>query len=404
MSAPVRDVTCVSYRVSWVAKDRLVVTAHVTPAAEVTVLRMRDAFGPACGFAERAHDVVVAPSTATMVADGGDLLVISQIAFTLEYEIRLGTYVDAVSPLRGFQRGGALFAPGMALFYLPPDPVSVTVEIAIEGEVVTSWSADSAWSSEWPRTHVRLDSAAALEQTYFACGELATFRSGRTVFVHEGGFPFVPEGLKSLWAELCAEVLGMFGESDVPDWSVFLFACADCEPGRPGIGFALPSAALVSVSSGDDELASPHTLWLMLHEFAHQWLGENLRRSAAADDWFFEGFTSFIAFEALQRSGVVGIGEMAAMLRLSRAAVRARRCDGGAAMSHAGLLAAWRWHRVLGRRNSSLPSVLGRLLATCRGQTLGGRMLLDALARSSPDAALPAFVRRLAMGAKPCDD
>lgn len=397
MSAPAPDVTSASYRIVRLAHDRLAVTARITPIAAATVLRMRDAFGPARGFAARVHDVVVTPSTATMVVDGGDLMVVSQTAFTLGYEIRLGTCEDAISPLRGFQRGGALFAPGMALFFLPADPVEITVEIGIAGEAVTSLPADGACVHDRAPDHLRLGSAAALQQTYFAFGELAAFTAGRTRFVHETGFPFATAKLKALWPQLSAEVARMFGEDDVAAWTVFLFACDACEADRPGIGFALPSAALVCISSRDEELASPHTLWLLLHEFAHQWLGKSLHRADPADDWFFEGFTSFIAFEALQRSGVLGIEEMAAMLKLSRAAIGAGSGDAEATRSHAGLLAAWRWHRSLSRRNSSLPAVLHRLLAENRNRTLSGRDLLDALAKASPHTALPAVVRRLAM-------
>ena len=350
----------------------------------MSVLTLRDRYGPACGFAGGIANLVVSGADARAAAAPDRVLVVASKPFTLAYDCMLPDYEDAVSLLRGFRRGDALFVPGMALFYRLHGEADCEVRLDI-ADVVTVGLDGS-----------RRHDGAALEHCYFAIGDVVTRACGRTLFVHERGFPFALDDLAGIWPRLMAEAEHLFGETAPADWTACLFASSEHLPGRPGAGFALPGGALVSVSADDDTLATPHTLWLLLHERLHHWLGCAIGRAGPVDDWFFEGFTNFLTCEALQRAGRLSRAELARLVRLSRHATRNPDSSIEPPLAHRGFLAARRWHGALVRQGAALPEVLARLVAARRGTTLGGADLLVALAQASPDGRVPDAVQRLA--------
>jgi hypothetical protein len=385
MSAPAPERTAIVYTLTRPARDRLHVAAHIAPASPVSVFSMRETYGPARGFAGGIADLVVSGADARAAAEAGRVLVAAAEPFTLAYDCVLPDYADAVSLLRGFRRGDALFVPGMALFLRLHGEADCEVRLDIADAVTVGLDPS--------RGH---HDGATLERSYFAIGDVATRACGRTLFVHERGFPFVLDDLAGIWPRVMAEAERLFGEAAPADWTACLFASGEHPPGRPGAGFALPGGALVSVSAGDDTLATPHTLWLLLHERLHHWLGCAIGRAGPADDWFFEGFTNFLTCEALQRAGRLSRAELARLVRLSRRAVREATASIEPPLAHRGFLAARRWHAALVRQGAALPEILARLVAARRGTTLGGADLLAALAQASPDGHVPEALRRLA--------
>ncbi|KAA5599475.1 hypothetical protein [Blastochloris sulfoviridis] len=359
--------------------------ARVEPTSPVSVLTLRETYGPARGFAGGIANLVVDGADAQAATAPGRVLVVASKPFTLAYDCVLPDYADAVSLLRGFRRGDALFVPGMALFHRLHGEADCEVRLDIPDALTIGLDPS--------RGH---HDGAALERCHFVIGDVMMRTCGRTLFVHERGFPFALDELSGVWPRLMAEAGRLFGETAPADWTACLFASSEHPPGRPGAGFALPDGALVSVSADDDRLATPHTLWLLLHERLHHWLGCAIGRAGPADDWFFEGFTNFLTCEALQRTGRLSRPELARLVRLSRRAVREASGSIEPPLAHRGFLAARRWHAALVRQGAALPGILTRLVAARRGAALGGAELLAALAQASPDGRVPEALRRLA--------
>jgi hypothetical protein len=353
----------VLYTVSQAAPDRLHVEAHVTPDGLVTVLSMRESYGPASGFAAGIANLAVEGAHAAIRP--GTVLVTGSQPFTLSYDCVLPTYRDARSLLRGFRQDGLMVAPGMALFHRLHGAADYEVRVK-----------DPAGG------RAIVIAATALERCCVVVGELAIHPAGATSFVHAAGAPFAAGGLIAAWPQLARAVAAQFGEAMPLPWTVLLVASAEHAPGRPGAGFSLPGGALVSIRAEDASLAAPSTLWLLAHELSHQWLGEAIHRANPADDWFFEGFADFAALAALRASDLMPRVEVARLLAMSLKAVRNARAAGEVAPRHQGVLLAWRWHRRLAREGRSLAGVLAALIAVHRGTTLGGEDLLTALAEA----------------------
>ena len=404
MSAPAPRVL---YRVSRTAAARLRVEARVVPAGPVSVLTLRDSYGPARGFAAAIENLTVEGTDVRAAIEPGKVLVASSSPFVLRYDCVLPDYADTVSLLRGFRRGGALFCLGMALFHrlhdadagyaLRVDGVAslsaadrhAGAEAAPLGDATCAFGLDGGM----PRHYA---DAAALERDYFVFGDFVVRATARTHFVHASDFPFTTGELMERWPRLLDEVARIFADDQPTDWTAFLFASGEHAPSRPGAGFAVPGGALISVSARDDALASSQTLWLLLHEWTHQWLGEAIGRADPADDWFFEGFTNFVAGEALARAGGLSDAARARLASVSRRAVRRAKNAGEPALAHRGFLGACRWHRRLCRKGSSLDHVLAALVARHRGRMLHGDALLTAIADASPNGVVPDFIVRLA--------
>ena len=383
MPVPAPDVSKVVYRVSRPDTRRLHVEADITPAAPVSVLTLRERYGPAQGFPLGISNVTVTGGDARAAIAPGKLLVVSSVPFTLTYDCTFPDYVDAVSLLRGFRRNDTLFAPGMALFHRLHDQ-RAEYEVNIETAAACSRPADE-------NGRLLFGTERELERAYFAFGDVVIDTAGETRFVHEPTFPFAIDDALKIWPRLAHEISQIFGDDRASGWTVFLFSSHEHQAGQPGVGFALPGGALVSVSADDGTLASAHTLWLLLHERAHQWLGEALGRADPADDWFFEGFTNFTACEVLARAGLLPTSERERLLALSRRAARRLNTSDSAALAHRGFLCAERWHRHLLQHGSSLTDVLVTLVATHRGKTLQGEDLIAALCQASTDGKAPDF-------------
>lgn len=386
MPVPEPDVSKVVYRVSRPGTRRLHVEARIAPTAPVSVLTLRESYGPAEGFPSGISNVTVSGTAARPAIAPGKLLIASAAPFTLSYDCTVPGYADAVSLLRGFQRTDTLFVPGMALFHRLHDQQA---EYEVNIETATIWSQPTG-----KEERLLFGTERELERAYFAFGDVVIDRTDDTRFIHEADFPFATDTLLTLWPRLAREIGDIFGEDQPTDWTVFLFASHEHPPGRPGVGFALPGGALVSVSADDITLASAHTLWLLLHERAHQWLGDALGRADPADDWFFEGFTNFIACEVLARTGLLPAGERERLRALSRRAVRRLGSSDPLALAHRGFLCAERWHCHLARQGSSLTDVLATVVKTHRGNSLQGEALITAVCQASPDgSASDTFIR-----------
>ncbi|NJL07330.1 MAG: hypothetical protein HC900_03005 [Methylacidiphilales bacterium] len=317
----------------------------------------------------------------------GRILVAAEQPFSLAYDCVLPDYEDAVSMLRGFRRGGARFVPGMALFHRLHADARYEVLFETPGVLSIGLNAVSG--------RVVCATATELERAYFVIGDVVAHACGHAAFVHERDFPFALDDLADVWPRLMEETERLLGEAHAGDWTALLFASSEHPPGRPGAGFALPRGALVSVSADDDTLATSHTLWLLLHERIHQWLGCAIGRTSPADDWFFEGFTNFLTCEALQRAGRLPRPALARLVALSRRAVREAGASIEPALAHRGFLAARRWDAQLARQSHALAEILARLLVARRGETLDGAGLLAALRRRAR-WRIPDFVRALA--------
>ncbi len=368
---------------------------------------MRERYGPAGGFPSSISSVTVKGAEARAGIEPSKLLVASVSPFTVSYDCALPGYVDVNSLLRGFQRGDAAFVPGMALFYrlhnqqaeydANIEAAAICARQSRKAERATGESSLSIQADGNARLY--LANERDLEQVYFVLGGVKMHTIGKVRFVHEAGFPYAVDGLLAAWPRLNETIECLFGDDGCAGWTVMLFATDEHAAGRPGIGFSLPQGALVSVSSHDERLATPHTLWLLLHERTHQWLGGAIARGSSVDDWFFEGFTNFVACETLTRTGFLPATERERLLSLSRNAVRRAKSLGDPAPAHEGFLGAERWHRHLLRQGGSLADVLARLVAVHWGETLGGESLRTALAQASPGRTLPAFIKDISGGA-----
>jgi hypothetical protein len=419
----------ISYRVSRPRPDRLQVEATIEPDASPTVLVMRDRYGPAHGFASGLSNVAVRGADARAAIQPGKVLVAASDPYVLTYDCSLPEYSDVGSLLRGFHRRETLFSPGMAIFHslhggrgqyrvaFEPDGTSLYSPMGLpdtngnaaehvppeatasccksagrRGECLPN-PASRRGPMEWTRAYRR---PGALERAYFAWGDFIVQAAGATRFIHERDFPFALDELLALWPRLSGAISDVLGSDWTSNLVFFLFASAEHPAGRPGAGFSFPGGALVSVSANDEALASPQTLWLLLHEWSHQWLGEGIVRARTADDWFFEGFANFVAHAALQRCGLLARSSLARLLIESRRAILRGRMSGDPALAHHGFLCAMRWNQLLSHQGSSVGQVLSALVGSHRGRTLQGEALLAALGDASPRRDVPDFLARLA--------
>lgn len=377
--------TRIAYLVSRGMDGDLRIEARVEPGEEVCVLAMRDTYGMARGFSSGIHNLRADNPSVRADAAAGRILAVGHAPFSLAYDCRLPGYAGAGSLLRGFKRGKTLFCPGMALFFRLCG-AQAAYEVRFDLPAVSSAQGGDV---------LHFTDPGELERAYFAFNHVRVAAAGRTRFVHEPAFPFSLTPLVDVWPSLQREMEGIFGSLRHPERTVFLFASGELAAGYPGTGFYLPGGALVSIPSGDEELASPQTLWLLLHETAHQWLGGEVRRSDPADDWFFEGFANFAACAALAGARRLSGPELGRLLSYSGRAALRSKVSGIPAPGHQGFLAARRWDRALKRQHLSLATLLADFVADNRGKTLQGQELSAALARVSPGGTLPDFLKKL---------
>jgi hypothetical protein len=370
------------YKVSPKTAGGLHVSAAVQTGGGVSVFSMRSNYGPARDYLESISGLTIAGDGARLTVEKNTLMAVSPGPFSLSYDCILPEYHDSRSLLRGFRRNDTLFAPGMAIFF---SLRSATAEYEIQFDCPVLADNPS----------FRFDTSDLLERSYFVLGPAIAHAAGQVRLVTEPDFPYPVAGLAAILPGILQTAASMLDDVQKRTRTIFLFASPEHAAGRPGTGFSIPNGALVSVSSKDELLHSKHTLWLLLHEWIHQWLGERITMVDPGDDWFFEGFTNFLVCEVLTRSGIYTNRDVVQLLRLSHAAIGRARKSGHKVPGHTGFVAARRWNRILQRHGSPLVEVLAQIIRSHHGTPLQGKALVDALHRTSSVPELPDFMLRL---------
>ena len=160
-----------------------------------------------------------------------------------------------------------------------------------------------------------------LAQSIFLAGKIQLLKRevmGQPVWLaaQGEGFRFGMEDLADLLGAIVETERAFFDDFEAPFYLVTLIPVGHADPGSLSVGGSgLTDSFTLAVSPGMplgmDETGRQRILWLLAHEYFHEWNGRVLRRQTPAElaYWFSEGFTNYYTRRLLLRSGLIEIEE-----------------------------------------------------------------------------------------------
>ncbi len=192
---------------------------------------------------------------------------------------------------------GSTFFLGNGVFLRALLSEEVRYEIRIAGHASSSLPATGHY---WTARNGR-----QLSLGGFVCGDFTeTGASGGGIplsLLFDRGMEGLREEITSLSSLLVQEMTRIFGETPSETLSMFIFkAPRSPAPGEKAIGSGLSFHRGIFLQL---TASSKANAWLILHELAHQWLGQDIHAGEPGVKWFLEGTASWCAMTAAQALG-----------------------------------------------------------------------------------------------------
>ncbi|MBM9535990.1 hypothetical protein [Desulfobulbus alkaliphilus] len=319
------------------------VCAHVRPSSIPTILDRAPLQTSGDVAVPRLEDVSFQDGYGVVVADR--ILVPGRECFRLTYRVILPEWQGPASMLHGFAQNGSLFINTSVVLF------------------VVAGDADYALSCRGHAAMMPAMDRDAMQEGYLALGRTdKRSYSLDECMVHclcEPGAPWSFDALGEALRRICSGLIRHLGPPTFSEYSFFFFPAAELSPNRPGAGYALPAAALVALPVRGISLMAPQNLWLLAHEWAHHWLGFQIRSTERNNGWIFEGLASYIAAVVVEQEELAPQGYTQQLCALSLNSLKGD-LDQSRKEHHQGFLRAMKLDQELRSKGGALASELRR--------------------------------------------